>query len=304
MIWVLRSHCLLEHLTSTTITAAYTTAETVNSMTPDMRWENDEATAMHTIAALIPNSMFTNVKFKTTTKDLWDALKVLFEGRTQMVIVKTSQQLQNTQCSEDDNVHEHFDKLVNLHEHLASMGKSIPENEYFSILMGSLPKSYSAMLGSIAAAAELSGNPVSPTIVVKIATDEYNRHTMGTEKSKEEAFATDPQKKKPKHDVECEHCHKKGHTKPECYAKGSRDKGRWKRNWKKKRNGNKSNVAALSDHLPDIEAWSTVESIEDVDVDPHVSISVAQGTAEPQMELYDSRASHHISPFHEQFITY
>ena len=69
---------------------------------------------MHVIAASIPNFVFTNIKDKTTTKDVWDALKVLYEGRIQMVLVKLSQQLQTTRCSEDDSVHEHFDKLTNL----------------------------------------------------------------------------------------------------------------------------------------------------------------------------------------------
>ena len=31
-----------------------------------------------------------------------------------------------TRCSEDDSVREHFDKLTNLREQLAAMGKSIP----------------------------------------------------------------------------------------------------------------------------------------------------------------------------------
>jgi len=42
-----------------------------------MRWDADEAIAMHVIAASIPNSVFTN---KTATKDVWDALKAAVRG--------------------------------------------------------------------------------------------------------------------------------------------------------------------------------------------------------------------------------
>ena len=49
------------------------------------------------------------------------------------------------QYSEDDNIYEHFDKLANLWEQLAAMGKSIPDIEYASILMGLLPKTYTVM---------------------------------------------------------------------------------------------------------------------------------------------------------------
>jgi hypothetical protein len=93
MMWSLRSRGLSEHLTSTTVTAAYIALGDINNRTPQMRWEADEATTMHVIAASIPNSVFTNIKDKTTGKDMWDALKALYEGRTQMVLVKLSQQL-------------------------------------------------------------------------------------------------------------------------------------------------------------------------------------------------------------------
>ena len=220
MMWVLQFWGLLEHLTSTVVTANYTAIRMVNNITPQMKWDNDEATTMHVIAASIPNSIFTNVKSKPNTKEVWDALKALYEGRTQMVLVKTSQQLQTTHCGEDDSVRDHFDYLANLREQLAAMGKTITDNEYASILLGSLPESYLAMLGSITAAAELSGRAVSSAIVVKIATDEYDCRTLQNGKTKDEAFATSPQKKGKKHDVKCENCHKKGHIRAKCWAKG------------------------------------------------------------------------------------
>ena len=70
MMWVLRSRGLLEHLTSTVVTANYTAIGTVNNITPQMKWDNDEATTMHVIAASIPNSVFTNVKSKPNTKEV------------------------------------------------------------------------------------------------------------------------------------------------------------------------------------------------------------------------------------------
>ncbi len=74
----------------------------------------DEAMTMQVIAASIPDSVFTNIKSKTVAKDVWDTLKALFEGRTTMVLVRLSQQLQSARCSDDDNVREHFEKLANL----------------------------------------------------------------------------------------------------------------------------------------------------------------------------------------------
>jgi LTR polyprotein gag-polypeptide-like protein len=114
MIWSLRSQGLLQHLASTTMPANYTVVGSTQNIMPAMQWEADEATTMQVIAASILNSVFTNIKSKTTAKDAWDTLKALFEGRMTMVLVQLSQQLQSTCCSDDNNVHEHFEKLANL----------------------------------------------------------------------------------------------------------------------------------------------------------------------------------------------
>ncbi len=78
-----------------------------------------------------------------------------------MVLVKLSQQLQSTRCGGDDNVCEHIDKLANLCEQLAAMRKTIPDTEYASILMGSLPMMYAGLPGSIAVSAETAGKQFS-----------------------------------------------------------------------------------------------------------------------------------------------
>ncbi len=112
------------------------------------------------------------------------------------MLVKTSQQLQTTRCSEDDNVREHFDKLANLREQLAAMGKSIADSEYASILLKPLPESYTCILGPIAAAAEMSGTAVSSAVVVKIATDGYDRRTLESSKTKMKPLPQTPRKRR------------------------------------------------------------------------------------------------------------
>src|SRR5258707_15504985 len=91
------------------------------------------------------------------------------------------------------------------------MGKSVPDNEYVSILLGSLPTTYAGMLGSRAASAEMSGTAVSSTVEMKLAIDEYDRRTLQSGKAQDEAFIADAQTKKK--GKKCENCNKKGHTK-------------------------------------------------------------------------------------------
>ena len=183
------------------------------------------------------------------------------------------------------------------------MGKTITDDKYASILLGLLPESYMAMLGSIAAAAELSGRAVSSAIVVKIATDEYDCRTLQNGKTKDEAFATSPQKKGKKHDVKCENCHKKGHTRAKCWAKGEGDEGGGPKR-RKPKDDDKSNVATLSEKMPDIEAWPVIEEMEIDGAVPSVPDVAVQGSADIQSELFDLGASRHMSPFRKSFVTF
>lgn len=73
-----------------------------------------------------------------------------------LILIDLGRRLQTTRCGEEDNVCEHFERLAEMCEQLAAMGKSVSDNEFASILMGSLPSSYAPTLSGIAAAAEIS----------------------------------------------------------------------------------------------------------------------------------------------------
>jgi hypothetical protein len=129
-----------------------------------------------------------------------------------LITIDLGRWLQTTRCSEDESVREHFERLGDMHEQLAAMGKSIADEEYASILMGSLPASYAPTLSGISAAAEISATTPTVVMVTKLAIDEYDRRTLGNDKSQDQAFAADARKKGKKCDVECFNCHKRGPT--------------------------------------------------------------------------------------------
>jgi hypothetical protein len=49
--------------------------------------------------------------------------------------------------------------------------------------MGLLPMLYAGMLSLIAASAEMSTMPVSPTVVIKLAQDRFDRHNLQSNKA-------------------------------------------------------------------------------------------------------------------------
>jgi hypothetical protein len=307
MVWALEARDLLaDHLTSTTVTQAYIDVGTINKVSAAARWQTDDRAVKQMIASSVPNTVFASIKGHTAAKDVWDALKALFEGRTDLIIVNLSHRLQTTRCSEDENMREHFDKLSNMRESLASMGETFSETKYAQIMMGSLPPSYANILGSIAAGATFSGTAATPAMVSKLVIDEYERRTLG--QGQDEALTAESQKKKGKgkrRDVECTNCHKRGHTMAECWAKGGGNEGGGPKRRDRKSDGEKSSkksqAAAADEKEPDIEAWPVSEASEDLI--PRLSAMGMQDN-NIQCELFDSGASRHMSPHRKSFVTY
>ena len=175
MLWAINSRNLSEHLTSTVVTQTYTNVGTAGSVTPLMRWNIDEAVVKQLIAISVPDTVFNRIKTGANAKDVWDELKKLYEGHTMLVMIDLNRRLQMMHCSEEESVREHLEeKLADMHEQLAAMGKLITDDEFASILMGSLPVSYAAILSRISAAAEISAMTPTTALVIKLATDEYD----------------------------------------------------------------------------------------------------------------------------------
>jgi hypothetical protein len=297
MTWAMDSRGLSDHLTNDSMPAAYSAAGTVNGITAPVRWANGEATVKQAIAASVTDSIFNRIKGSTRAKSVWDALKQLFEGRTQMIVVDLRRQIQTLKCGEEDNVRIHFDTIANLREQLAAMGKSIPDDEYASILLGSLPTAYDATTSAMSTTASLTNTNLTPDTVIRLITDEFDRRALKTGKSKDsqdEALTADAGRKKSKKDIECFNCKKRGHMRSDCWAKGGGKEGQGPR--KKRQDG----AAGADEQVqPDIEAWAAIEEISD----PADQSSFAC-KPRAESELYDSGASCHMSPFRHQFISY
>jgi hypothetical protein len=252
-------------------------------------------------------------------------------------VVDLGKKLQGTKCSEEDDVRAHFTKLNDLREQLSTMGEDVDDDEYSSILLGSLPPSYEATTSTINTASDLSGTDITSDIVTRLVNDEYNRRVIKKTSGKngpEEAFAADGRKRN-RSDAECYNCHRKGHYKSECWAKGgdkegqrpprrtdnnnSSDNSRSDRTrGTRNRNRNNRNDNANSADA-DIEAWAAIElsddslaAIEEIEDEsqphfPHTSYSAGHThTHQPnvEIELYDSGASRHMSPYAKRFINY
>ena len=60
-----------------------------------------------------------------------------------------------------------------MQEDLASMGESLTENNYYAIIMGSLPTSYDSYISALNATSSVLGTHLSPEDLMLSLTEEY-----------------------------------------------------------------------------------------------------------------------------------
>ena len=167
-----------------------------------------------------------HAKSKTNTMEGWNTMKSIYQTRSKMHKVDLGKKLQNAKLGDEDDAHAHFTWLVNMREQLTAMGKNLDDNEFTSIVLGSLPPSYVATVGGINAAADTTGNAITSNQVICLISDEYDSCMMKKGKNgPDEAFAANSQKQCDKRNVECYNCHNFSHYKSDCWAKGGGKEG-------------------------------------------------------------------------------
>ena len=125
--------------------------------------------------------------------------------------------------------------MCTLHEELAALGHTLSSTDYTAILLGSLPKSYNTFLSAIAATMSFLEKELEPNTLMNSVIDEYNHQSVKKgpckNKTADAAFYAggglkgSKDRKGSKRDIKCFNCHKKGHKKGDCWAKGGGKEG-------------------------------------------------------------------------------
>jgi uncharacterized membrane protein YgcG len=156
-------------------------------------WKQGEAVVKQQIAASIPDSLFMKVRNEMTAFNIWKALSAIFQTKSRMVAVDLQRRLQMERCAEKGDVRAHFTKLRTMREDLAALGQTIPEDDFYTIVLGSLPSFYDSFISSINGTALLLGTTVSAEDLMHGATQEFDlrnlRSKAGTSAKKEDNAA-------------------------------------------------------------------------------------------------------------------
>ena len=213
-------------------------------------WKQGEAVAKQQIASSIPDSLFMKIRAKATAYEIWKELENHFQNRSRMVSVDLRRRIQEVRCAEKGDMIVHFATLRTMREDLAAMGQALSEDDFYAIILGSLPSSYDPYISAVNATSSVLGKTISADDLMLTVTEEYERRSLRGKTGKKDedaAFHSNDSGKgskggssSKKKNVECHNCHKKGHYKSECWApgggkegQGPKQKGKAKSNEKK-----------------------------------------------------------------------
>ena len=283
MVVTFRARQWSDHFTNTTTSPNYTAAGVINGHDPNQRWALDKDLAIDLISNTIPDQVFNRVKSHTTVMETWNTIKKIHQDRSKIATINLGLKMQGPKLTDDGDAIAHIQKLLDLCEQLAALGKNVVNNEFASTLMGSLPSSYRSVNLALSAAANQANSQVTPTRAIRLITDEYKSriHKQGRNGSNE-AFTIKTQKKlRDKRNVECYNCHRLGHIKANCWAKrgdkegqrppqrtdnnqnnDNQNRGRGNdnnRNRNNNRRNNENHQADTNSANADIEAWAAIK---------------------------------------------
>jgi len=140
-------------------------------------WKQGEAIIKQQIAATILDSLFMKIRGKGNALEIWSSLANEFEKKFRLVAVDLWKRLQDEFYSKKADVQMHFDKLRMMCEELGAMGTTPPDNDFYSIIMSSMPPSYNAYISAVNGTASVLGKTLSPDNLMQTLTEEADRRT-------------------------------------------------------------------------------------------------------------------------------
>ena len=262
-------------------------------------WETKEADARALIYETLGDDLFIEVQAQPTVKNLWEAVVASCENKSLMYANAIRTRIQNTRCPESGDVRAHLALLLREKQNLAAVGGLLGDAEFAAIITNSMPNSYYTRIQSIMDLSSITGQVIPIEFLIGKLNEEYDRRCINkvTENALAAAAAAHgfnaPTGGGGRSQVECYNCHGRGHIARNCRKKGG---GREGQPWPKPREDDAAaNAAKANTNAATEKGFLALGNM----------VSSALAAAPGQyIDVFDSGASVHISPYRERFVRF
>ena len=140
-------------------------------------WEKKDRTALSTIRLWVADKLLVYIASSKSSKEAWDSLKGLLEAQGPLGIVLARRKLFRAKCEDGTSIEDHIRTLRGYQEELHNLGQQIEDEEFFIILLTSLPDSWNNYISSI----DTSALTNVPQLIARILEHDRRLKIQGTD---------------------------------------------------------------------------------------------------------------------------
>jgi len=105
---------------------------------------------------------------------LWVAVRDSFQNWSWIVAVDLQRKLQAEQFAKKGDLQAHFNNLCRMCEELAVLGKTLNEDNFYAIIIISLPPSFNSLISSINGTSSVTGQTLLPDDLITSILEDYD----------------------------------------------------------------------------------------------------------------------------------
>ena len=177
----------------------------------DWTERNNKAKAI--IGLSLEDNQLQHVRKLETAKGYWDALKQIHEKSSLSGKVSLLRRLCQLKMQEEGNLETHLNTFFEICDRLDEIEETLTDRLQIAMLLSSLPESFDSIIMALEARPDedLTINLVKEKLMNESVRRQGNR---STEIKSDHAFKLSKFKRNP---VTCNHCHREGHIKKDCW---------------------------------------------------------------------------------------
>jgi transposase InsO family protein len=187
-------------------------------------WKSKDLIARTLITTAVKDEQIIHISNCSTAAEMWNALRVTHEPRGQQSILSLRRALYSTQADEGADIPAHLNEIKSLRDRLSLSGHKTDDNDFKSILVASLPRSWESFSSSyLGYQGSTLGNQNAQTMTSAELTSllcEEDKRRKEKEAKGEYAYTTKAGYNAQKGKRPCAICERTNHKTADCRHKG------------------------------------------------------------------------------------